>query len=187
MRTYTDIEQMAAQDYSIGLTAHYQPLAQLIKERGYKTGVEVGTAYAGNALHLLQNVELESLICIDPYLYYPAMPGFTCQEEYDILHRFAVDRLAPFKEAIILKLTSKQFINDIIGAKYDFVFLDGSHDYEDVKWECENYAGIVKEGGVLSGHDYNIFEGVNKAVDEFSKAAGKEVNQLPGNIWYINY
>jgi hypothetical protein len=44
MRTYSGIEQMAAQDYSIGLTAHYRPLADLINEGGYKTVIEIGTA-----------------------------------------------------------------------------------------------------------------------------------------------
>src|SRR5688572_9656796 len=146
MRTYSDIEQMAAQDYSIGLTAHYIPLSDLVKERGYKTGVEVGTAYGGNAFHLLSNVELER-VCVDPYVFYPAMPGFTCQEEYDILYRFANDRLAPFKKATILKINSKRFIA-WQADKYDFVFLDGSHEYTDVKWECENYSKIIKEGGI---------------------------------------
>lgn len=188
MRTYSDIEEMASQDYSIGLTAHYQPLAQFVKERGYKTGVEVGTAYAGNAYHLLQNTELDSLICIDPYLYYPAMPGFTCQEEYDTLYQFAIDQLTQFANASIIRIDSKSFYNSVAkDFNYDFVFLDGSHDYEDVKWECDNYSKIIKAGGVLSGHDYNIFEGVNKAVDEFAKQVGKTVEQLPGNIWYINY
>ncbi len=52
--------------------------------------------------------------------------------------------------------------------------------------ECVNYSKIIKPGGVLSGHDYNIFEGVNKAVDEFSARIGKPVQLLHGNIWYIN-
>lgn len=189
MRTYSDIANMAGQDYSIGLTAHYKPLAQLVRERGYKTGAEVGTAYAGNAHYLLQNVELDNLVCVDPYLYYPAMPGFTCQEEYDTLYKFAVDRLSPYKHAIIIRTDSKEFMRDINGfnTPYDFVFLDGSHEYEDVKWECENYSKIIRPGGLLSGHDYNIFDGVNKAVDEFAKQIGKPVEQLHGNIWYINY
>lgn len=185
MRTYSDIEQMAAQDYSIGLTAHYEPLAELITQRQYKTVIEIGTAYAGNAYHLCLMTDIESIICIDPYLYYPAMPGFTCQEEYDTLFKFAQDRLGTWDYTQLLRLTSKQAIKILDPA--DLIFLDGSHEYEDVKWECENYSKLVNPGGVLSGHDYNIFEGVNKAVDEFSKQTGKEVHLLTGNIWYINY
>lgn len=188
MRTYQDIEQMAAQDYSIGLTAHYKPLAELVNERGYKHIVEIGTAYGGNAYHLLTTTEIHSLTCIDPYIYYPAMPGFTCQEEYDTLFKYACDRLGStqISELVsIWRMPSKEAINLIL--RVDLVFLDGSHDYEDVKWECENYSKQVKPGGVLSGHDYNIFEGVNKAVDEFATKAGKVVKQLSGNIWYMEY
>lgn len=184
MRSYADIQNMANADYSIGSEAHYKPFAQLIADRQYKHIVEVGTAYGGNAYHLLSTVEIEKLICIDPYIFYPAMPGFVCQEEYDILHQFATDRLSPWPHAEIWKMTSKEAIEELLS--WDLVFLDGSHDYEDVSWECEHYSRIVRPGGVLSGHDYNIFEGVNNAVDEFSLKIGQPVQQLPGNIWYFN-
>lgn len=182
MRTLSDIHIMASQDYSIGLTAHYKPLADLINQRKYKTVIEIGTAYAGNAFHLLSNTEIERMVCIDPYKYYPAMPGFTCQEEYDTLYKYAKDRLSQFNNVELLRLNSKEAFNLLNNV--DLIFLDGSHNYEDVKWECENYQLLVNSGGVLSGHDYNIFEGVNKAVDEF---CGNRIDLLPGNIWYINY
>lgn len=191
MRTYSDIEQMAAQDYSIGLEAHYKPLAELVNSRQYKAVIEIGTAYGGNAFHLLSNTEIEALICIDPYIYYPAMPGFTCQEEYNTLFEYAKDRLSKYDYATIVKTNSVDAFYLIKSIKHkdhsDLIFLDGSHDYEDVKWECENYSKLVKEGGVLSGHDWDVFEGVNKAVNEFSLSVGKPVNLLPGNIWFINY
>lgn len=184
MRTYDDIKEMAKDDYYIGLNAHYKPFAQLVRDRGYKTVIEVGTAYAGNAYHLLTTTAIDKLTCIDPYLFYPAMPGFVCQEEYDTLFKFATVRLSPWPHAEILRITSNSVMGLIEPA--DIVFLDGSHEYEDVSWECENYAGLVNPGGVLSGHDYNIFAGVNKAVDEFSWRIGKPVQLLHGNIWYFN-
>lgn len=185
MRNYSDIEQMAGQDYSIGLTAHYKPLAELVNDRAYKTMIEIGTAYAGNAFNLLSNTKLIKLVCVDPYLYYQAMPGFTCQQEYDTLFKYAQNRLSEFSNVVFLRSDSKQAFEML--EPVDIIFLDGSHEYEDVKWECENYSTLINNGGVLSGHDYNIFEGVNQAIDEFSKKEGKPVNILPGNIWYINY
>lgn len=172
---------MASQDYDIGLTAHYKPLSDLINERNYKSVIEIGTAYAGNAFHLLSTTQIESLICIDPYKFYPAMPGFVCQEEYDTLFQFAKNRLK-FLPAEFIRLSSKEAFG--ILEPVDLVFLDGSHDYEDVKWELENYCNLVNPGGILAGHDWDIFEGVNKAVNEF---ANNTINLLPGNIWYINY
>lgn len=185
MRTYQDIEKMADQDYSIGLTAHYKPFLNLVKIRGYKSVIEVGTAYGGNAFHLLSNADIQSMVMVDPYLYYPAMPGFTCQEEYDILFDYVRARLHDFPSIKFIKANSKEAFSLLHHA--DIVFLDGSHEYEDVKWELENYSKLVKPGGCLSGHDYNIFEGVNKAVDEFCHENGLTANFLDGNIWYINY
>lgn len=184
MRSYADIQNMANADYSIGLDAHYKPLAYLIMSRQYKSVIEVGTAYGGNAFHLLSIAEIDKLICVDPYMFYPAMPGFTCQEEYDTLYQFAKDRLSEWPHAEIIRRTSLDAIGYL--PIVDLVFLDGNHDYSDVISECEHYSKIVRPGGVLSGHDYNIFEGVNKAVDEFSVKIGRPVQQLHGNIWYFD-
>lgn len=185
MKTLKDIQNMADGDYAIGMGAHYRPLAELIESRQYKHIVEVGTAYGGNALHMLLHTDIDKLVCIDPYIYYPAMPGFTCQEEYDTLYEFACGRLMRWSYVEIIRKTSKDAFYELFTA-HDLVFLDGSHEYEDVKWECENYSKLIRAGGVLSGHDYNIFEGVNKAVDEFAKQISKPVQQLHGNIWYFN-
>jgi predicted O-methyltransferase YrrM len=186
MRTYDDIKAMADQDYSIGLTAHYEPLAELIRYRGFKSIIEIGTAYASNAHYMLSNTKIEHLITIDPYIYYPAMPGFICQEEYDTLREFALQKLMDYWGRVeLLRLNSREAFK--ILDPVDLIFLDGDHGFDTVLWECENYSNLVKPGGVLSGHDYNIFEGVNKAVDEFSKKIGKPVQVLDGNIWYINF
>jgi predicted O-methyltransferase YrrM len=52
----------------------------------------------------------------------------------------------------------------------DFVFIDASHEYEDVKNDILTWLPKVKKGGVLAGHDYytneNWFDGVKKAVNE---------------------
>jgi hypothetical protein len=49
----------------------------------------------------------------------------------------------------------------------EFCFIDGSHEYEDVKADILAYLPKVKKGGILSGHDYDrIWAGVIQAVDE---------------------
>lgn len=177
MRTLEDIKSMSAQDYSCGIVAHYKPLAELVKSHGFKTGIEVGTAYGNNALYLKEHSGVEKLVCIDPYIFYNAMPGFTCQEEYDTLYEYAKSR-----GLYIMRMPSYAFHFDWHLNEYDFVFIDGSHDYADVKFDIENFWSVVRPGGILCGHDYNIFEGVNKAVEEF----GRTFSVLDGNIWVIN-
>jgi len=49
----------------------------------------------------------------------------------------------------------------------DFIFIDGSHDYESVKADINAWLPKVKIGGIISGHDYGSWKTVTKAVDEF--------------------
>jgi hypothetical protein len=48
----------------------------------------------------------------------------------------------------------------------DFIFIDASHDYQDVLNDITYWYPKVKKGGFIAGHDYTIFDGVKKAVDE---------------------
>ena len=55
----------------------------------------------------------------------------------------------------------------------DFVFIDGSHDYESVKKDIQAWLPKVKSGGVLAGDDYATWPGVKQAVDELLPLAQK--------------
>ena len=59
----------------------------------------------------------------------------------------------------------------------DFVFIDASHEYEDVKADILSWLPKVKIGGILAGHDYNTFEGVNRAVDEIFNINDLEISE----------
>ena len=48
----------------------------------------------------------------------------------------------------------------------DFVFIDASHEYEDVKQDILSWYPKIKKGGYIAGHDYTTFDGVQKAVNE---------------------
>lgn len=52
-------------------------------------------------------------------------------------------------------------------ASIDFLFIDASHDYDSVKNDIEAWFPKVKPGGTIAGHDYDCWDGVTKAVDEF--------------------
>lgn len=60
----------------------------------------------------------------------------------------------------------------------DFAFIDGNHEHEYVKKDCELYWPKIKPGGFLCGHDYSGgHPGVTEAVDEFFGKLGLKVEE----------
>ena len=186
MRTDEDLIRMSGEDTAVGLHCYYWQLSNYINSKGYKTGIEIGTAYGGCANHLLTECNLERLICVDPYKYYPDMPGLFDQDDYDRLRKQTYERLGVYiprylplildsKEAFRLMGMNTDYPNHL-GKQVDFVFLDGLHTYEMVKWEIEHYSKLIRPGGALIGHDYDTFKEVKKAVDEYCKPIMLELN-----------
>lgn len=56
--------------------------------------------------------------------------------------------------------------------KADLIYIDASHEYEDVKRDIEHYRALLNPGGVIFGDDYGNpdFPGVKQAVDELGTA-----------------
>lgn len=49
----------------------------------------------------------------------------------------------------------------------DFIFIDASHEYEDVRNDLRVWLPKMKDGGIMAGHDYiPTYPGVVRAVDE---------------------
>ncbi|QUG87015.1 class I SAM-dependent methyltransferase [Bacillus nitratireducens] len=46
------------------------------------------------------------------------------------------------------------------------LFIDGNHNYLNVKKDIELYSPRVVAGGMIAFHDYSVYEGVKGAVDE---------------------
>jgi hypothetical protein len=62
----------------------------------------------------------------------------------------------------------------------DFVFLDASHKYDDIKADLFAWYPKVKKGGIFAGHDYPTWTQVVRAVDEFFPSKNFRVSE---NCW----
>lgn len=87
--------------------------------------------------------------------------------------------------AVVLRKYSAEAAADFPDAYFDFVYIDGRHDYEGVSIDLRAWYPKLRAGGVFSGHDY--FDGmrypqgkfeVKRAVDEFANECGVSVKVI---------
>jgi len=113
---------------------------------------------------------------VDIWSYSDEYEGFDIFKE-DKLYKEFIENIEPLKNIINpVRMTSLHASELHEDASLDFVFIDASHKYEDVVNDLKAWYPKVKKGGVFAGHDYPIWEGVKKAVDEFFESNGLEFN-----------
>lgn len=67
-----------------------------------------------------------------------------------------------------MKMTSEEASTYFKDGVFDFIYLDGNHNYEFIRQDIDIWWPKVKSGGYFGGHDYSNLAcgGVKKAVDE---------------------
>jgi len=167
----------------------YVHLPALVKRLGLKRGAEVGVAFGGHCEAILDGTGVELLYGVDPYRHQRGYddPMNLPQAAFDTLHQRSLDRLARFGGRYRhLRETSDGAIPQIDGL-LDFVYIDADHSYDGVKRDLGAWFGMVREGGLFSGHDYEHpqFPGVQKAVDEFFGRLGWQVTHAGDHVWWV--
>ena len=121
--------------------------------------VEIGVHDGENAERMLGKLPIRELYLVDPYVQYPEFDEERLKRVKEIAHK----RLARFGNRVIwIEKKSEAAVADVPNG-LDFVYVDGAHDYENVKKDIENYYSKIREGGLLTGHDI-CWPGVTKAV-----------------------
>lgn len=65
------------------------------------------------------------------------------------------------------------------GTKFDFIFIDADHSYEQVYKDIVGCRELLSPNGIISGHDYGSWEGVARAVHELLPEF-----KTHNSIWY---
>jgi predicted O-methyltransferase YrrM len=79
-----------------------------------------------------------------------------------------------------VKSLSHEAANLFEDSSVDICFIDAGHSYEAVKKDIESWLAKMKKGGIISGHDYTAWEGVNKAVNELLGTPDK----ISNDCWF---
>jgi hypothetical protein len=151
--------------------------------------IEVGSWEGKSTMKFRKLAPTASIICIDTWLGGPEMwdPQARASHMYeklqlrhtrpDVFHTFMCNLL--WEEAIdpnemqhmvcpIHQTSVGAFrILESEDVKANLIYIDGSHEYEEVLWDLKNYWKLLNPGGILFGDDW-FDENVREAVDDFS-------------------
>lgn len=161
----------------------YRYVASIDRYSRYvEVGVYTGASCAFLARQLLERGAKFELYAVDLWDQVNVETDYERQVGTPIWNEF-IDRLRRenLMEVVrILKKESAAAATDFEDGSVDFVFIDANHSYEHVKADIQAWLPKVRQGGLLSGHDYGEPCGVKQAVDEL---LGDKVS-LMGTCWY---
>lgn len=140
--------------------------------------IELGSNIGESSTIFLSFPELKKLSCIDHD-----------RSDIEILEK-KFDYMIKSGRCSIHHTPSHKFAEKISDNSIDVVYIDASHEYNDVKKDIEIYWNKIKSGGFLTGHDYHhspdVWPGVKRAVDEFmEKSAINDIILFPDTSWLI--
>lgn len=169
-----------------------------LSERGYVTGVEVGTRLGEFASLILYGWP-GKLYIVDQWLHEPSGYVDTAnvsQDAQNHIMRSAINTLSsfPFRVCVIAE-NSISASNRFHDLQLDFVYLDANHSEAATFDDLSAWWPKIKTGGAMLGHDYldgvdgcGTLFGVKSAVARFmsaNKLSGLEVNDEPYPSFYI--
>lgn len=147
----------------------------------HSIGAEAGVWLGDFSALMLQVVEPASLHLIDPWKF-EAGPDYQTsrygkskgrsQARMDRIHNIVQRRFGRLISMGVIHI-HREASADAVAAfsdeYFDWVYLDGNHQYEFVKSDLESFCRKTKSNGLIAGDDYGRrnWPGVTQAVDEF--------------------
>lgn len=174
------------QGWSGGIIETYSKAIQEFESGSHfvEVGTWKGRSAAFMAVELINSGKHIRFDCVDSWV------GAGDEEFYDndhhvihgSLYEHFVENMKPVHGKFnAVRKASLEAALEYPSESVDFIFIDASHDYENVLKDINAWYDKVKVGGVLAGHDYNHLP-VKQAVDE-SFPAGVEL--ITRQTWWV--
>ncbi|SMP35710.1 class I SAM-dependent methyltransferase [Shimia sagamensis] len=149
-------------------------------------GAEIGVSKGDFSEEILRTVEPKKLVLVDPWnllaerLGDAANPNrwFENSDTMKALHAGVVDRFKGNKEVKIVRGFSQEELPTFPNSHFDWVYIDASHTYQQVRDELELSIRKVKVGGYITGDDllksHNDRKEVRMAVQDVLETSGEK-------------
>lgn len=136
----------------------------------YLVGAEIGVLKGAHAKQILNGyLNIEKLVLVDPWV--PFGGGYDLSErEFDNMYGEVKELFQKDKRVEIIRDLSGNALKKFHDEYFDFIYLDGNHQYEFVLNDLEAWYPKLKKYGVMCGDDFGhpSGQGVIKAVSEFA-------------------
>lgn len=153
------------------------------------TGAEIGVWQGELSVDLLSSLHNLTLWMVDPWeKLIEGTPTMPKQFDEVVAAKQQAIKSTQYLKRVVLIESSVPAAAQVKHTRFNFVFIDACHMYESVRDDIEAWTPLVKENGIVCGHDYDGVGdrrcgwGVKRAVDE---AFGDKVQVLPGNVWWV--
>lgn len=171
---------------------------QLCAEHQPKIIVEVGSWKGRSAMHFAKAAPEATIFCVDTWL--GGIDHFLSELPQDDrkLDRLGNPRLYELflrnfigkPEAAHIHPIRQTSVNAAKALRHhgvlaDLIYIDGSHEYEDVYADLCAYYPLLAAGGRIFGDDFRGFYGLHIAVHRFACERGLRVQEVDQNFWVI--
>lgn len=151
----------------------FLPEKVLIPHFGTKPiiGVEIGVLGGSGTVAMLNRMPNLIVYAVDPWLHIEGkfFEAERDQDYHDTNFTETLKRLKEFGDrAIPVRATSEEAFK-LLEGQFDFVWIDGAHDEDNVRWDVQHWKTRIKPGGIIGGHDYQISYIANIAKEELGE------------------
>ncbi len=160
-------------------------LAGLVKQMNARTFVEVGCKEGRTCGVLLKEFPELHVIAIDPWAPVPNPDEDYKDWDFEAIEREFWENVGENKARVRMRcMTSLQAAQAFAEERFDIVFIDAGHDYDNALADIRAWWPLVRESGYLCGHDYqHKFPGVMRAVAEAFPLL--RVAVCPDSVWVV--
>ena len=146
-------------------SAPHYTLYRLVRHLRPNAVLEIGTQRGGSAMTIAyamrDNGMPVDVTCVDPFFPTGDNDGLpSLQEWYQNISSTGL------KPGIDLLMSTSGRVLPNMARTFDLVFVDGSHEYLNVREDCYLALSLLSTGGYFVAHDYVFYESVRKGCDE---------------------
>lgn len=145
------------------------------------TALEIGSWMGCSTIKIAQKIT-GKLYCVDAWQGTPADDLSWIARHRDVFNAFwrRIGKAGLQDVVIPLRGVSQDVLPVLASGTFDFIYIDGDHRYDGVKFDIEQAQRLIRPGGVIAGHDYDDgHPDVARAVREAFEKPNHE-----GRVWY---